>query len=136
LRTIAGSGWTTHEVELVAQRGYDLHLQGKNIEALTIFEGLIEVQPRNVYCLDALAALTLAMGQPEKAAEYATLALALEPQRPEILARRCEAFLRLGMVDPATRDLALLEQLNAAKYVKRMKLRIAATANSKKTLLS
>ncbi len=72
--------WTNGEIELVAERAYQLHLQGKHADAAIIFEGLLAIDPRNLYCLEALAALSLKLGSAEKALQYADRALALSPK--------------------------------------------------------
>jgi tetratricopeptide (TPR) repeat protein len=121
--------WTAEEVGLVAQRGYDLHLQGKNLDALTIFEGILAIEPNNLYCLDALAALWLKLGSPEKSIEYCNRLLAHDPKNADGLARRCEAFVQADRLELAAQDLGLMQQqVGASRQVERMKLRVSAAA--------
>jgi predicted Zn-dependent protease len=123
------ASWTTEEIELVAERAYQLHLQGKHLDAAIIFEGLLAVDPRNVYCMEALAALSLKLGSPENALEYANHALAFAPSQVEALACRCEANLLLNRFAAAQQDLESIEELQAKTHVARLTMRIA---NAKK----
>jgi hypothetical protein len=45
---MTGNSWTADEIQLIAQRAYDLHLQGKNSDAFEIFAGLVAIDPENV----------------------------------------------------------------------------------------
>lgn len=127
--------WTNTEIQLLAERAYQLHLQGKHLDAAIIFEGLLAIDPRNVYCLEALAALSLKLGSAEDAFEYADRALALSPNRVEALACRCEANVLLNRFPVAQQDLELMEQLGAKAHVARLTMRIASAAKSSSNLL-
>jgi len=116
--------WTADEIRLIAQRAYDLHLQGKNADAFEIFAGLIEIDPQNAYCLDALTALSLALDRPEQALEYASALLSRSPYHTEAIARRCEANMRLDRIEEAERDLELLEQAGSMVHYNRVKMRL------------
>ena len=118
--------WTDAEIELVAERAYELHLQGKYLDATTIFNGLLAIDPRNVYCLEALAALSLKLGLAENALDNANRALAFSPGRVEALACRCEANLLLNRFAAAQQDLELMKQLRANAHVARLAMRIAS----------
>jgi predicted Zn-dependent protease len=121
-----GNSWTADEIQLIAQRAYDLHLQGKNFDALQIFAGLVAIDPQNVYCLDALTALSLALNQPEQALHYASALLRTAPHHTEAIARRCEANIRLHRLEDAQRDLELLKQAGATTHYNRMNMRVDA----------
>ncbi|HEX4772171.1 MAG TPA: hypothetical protein VH351_15150 [Bryobacteraceae bacterium] len=127
--------WTNAEIELLAERAYQLHLQGKHSDAVIIFEGLLAIDPRNVYCLEALAALSLKLGSSEDALEYAARALAFSPDRVEALACRCEANVRLNRFAEAQQDLESMKQLRAKAPVARFTMRIASANNSSSNLL-
>jgi tetratricopeptide (TPR) repeat protein len=129
------NGWTKDEIDLVAERAYELCQQGKYREAFTIFEGLLAIDTRNVYCLESLAALCLTLGSPESALEYATAALTFSPRSPEALTRRCEAYLLLGRITPAQQDLDVLRQLRVNAQVRRLTLRMANTVKNANNLL-
>ncbi|MBV9766795.1 MAG: hypothetical protein JOZ48_18265 [Acidobacteriaceae bacterium] len=117
--------WTDGEIELVAELAYELHLQGKYVDAATIFQGLLDIDPRNVYCLQALAALSLKLGSAHQALEYADRALAFSPAQVNALACRCEANVQLNRFEDAQRDLELMKQLRAQAQVARLAMRIA-----------
>ena len=121
--------WSNEEIELLAERAYQLYLQGKNEDARIIFEGLIAIDPRNVYCLEALASLHLLLGSVQLAVDYADRALAFSPRRVNALACRCEGNLRLGRLQPAQQDLEVLAQLRAEAQVARLAIQLA---NAKK----
>lgn len=122
--------WTNREIELVAERAYQLHLQGKHRDAAIIFEGLLAIDPRNVYCLGAMAALSLKLGAAESALEYADRALAFSPNQMEALACRCEANVLLNRFAEARQDLELMKQVRADAHVARLALRIANAGES------
>ena len=118
--------WTEEDIYLVAERAYSIHLQGLSREAAAIFDALVEIDPGNAYCRDALSALCLALGYPEEAIRHATLLLQRTPDHADALARRCEAHLELNQADAARRDLEALDRINAALHHTRMKLRFEA----------
>ena len=129
------TSWTREEIELVTERAYQLHLQGKNSEAFTIFEGLLAIDPNNLYCLEALAALSLSLGSAEQAVEYSSRALAVLPKHVTALACRCEANLLLNRFAPAQQDLESLKQLRAALHVARLTMRINSAVKFPANLL-
>jgi predicted Zn-dependent protease len=127
--------WTNAEIELVAERAYQLHLQGKHSDAAIIFEGLLAIDPRNIYCLEALAALSLKSGSAEDALGYADRALAFAPTQIEVLACRCEANILLNRFAEAQQDLELIKQLGADAQVARLTMRIAHAGKFSSNLL-
>src|SRR6516162_3414987 len=102
--------WTAENFHLIAERAYQLHLQGQHGQALTIICGLLALNPGDPYCLDAAAALSLALGQPQDAVQYASLLLDIYPHHSQALARRCEANVLLGRLQEARDDLSLLKR--------------------------
>ena len=95
-------GWTEEDVYLVAERAHALHLQGCHREAAILLEGLTAVDPKNAYCHDALAAMYLALDQPQQAILAASAVLRLTPNHIEARARRCEAYVQLRKFEEAT----------------------------------
>lgn len=120
------AAWTSTEIELVAERAYHLHLQGKHLDAATIFEGLLAIDPRNLYCLKALAALSLKLGSAESALHYAERALELSHNQVDALACRCEANVLLNRLAAAREDLEAIKQFRAKTHAARLTLRIAS----------
>ena len=129
------ASWTNAEIELVAERAYQLHLQGKHLDATIIFEGILAIDPENVYCLKALAALSLKLGSPEDVLKYADRALTLSPNEVEALACRCEANILLNRIADAQRDLESIRRLRAEAHVVRLAMRIASVGKSPSNLL-
>ena len=127
--------WTNAEIDLVAERAYELHLQGKHSDAAIIFEGLLAIDPQNVYCLEALAALSLKLGSPEDALKYADRALHLSPNQVQALACRCEANVVLNRFSEAQQDLESMKRLGAPGHVARLTMRLANAENSSSDLL-
>ncbi len=119
------ASWTNTEIQLVAELAYQLHLQGKHQDAAIILKGLLAIDPRNVYCLEALAALSLKLGSAEEALEYANRALDFSPNQVEALACRCEANVLLNRFAEAQQDLESMRQLPAGAHVIRLAMRIA-----------
>jgi predicted Zn-dependent protease len=117
-------GWTLEDVFLMAECAYELYLEGKSEQAAVIFEGLLAIDPSNVYCRDALTAISPSLGRPEDAVAHASRLLAQIPTHFEALARHCEAYLQLNHMDAAMRDLDALDRVRAGTYRRRMALRI------------
>ena len=118
------SEWTQEDLYLIASRAYDLYLEGRLEDAAEIFEGLLAIDKGDPYCLEALAAISLALNRPEDAVHYATVLLADWPAHRDALARRCEAHIQLNMRDEAERDLQTLTQLRAFAHQRRLQLRL------------
>ena len=121
---------------LASERAYLLHSIGLFEEALALFEGLLEIDPNNRYCHDAISATYLAMGMPEEAIRHAGFVLASKPSAAAALVRRCEAFLMLEMLNEAERDLQILQSLPATLQTKRIALRLETVKRSQMKFLS
>ena len=101
----AAGGWTAEEMRLVAEIGYALAEQGRNEEALTVFEGLAALAPATAYFQAALGALWLRMGDPSRAVEYFDAALGTDAVDLTALVNRGEAYMRQGNMAAARSDL-------------------------------
>ncbi len=124
------AGWTEEDVYRIAERAHSLYLQGRNREATVIFEGLVAVDPENLYCRDALAALYLLNGEPHRALIELNQVLARDPQHATARARRCESWWRLGRPDEARRDLEWLAAGNGRTHVARLRLLLESPAGA------
>jgi len=124
------SNWTEEDIYLIAELGHSLHLQGHFREAVVIFQGLVAIDPENHYCLDALAAAWLALGEPERAIEHINTLLARQPADLSVRARRLEAYLQIGKVAAAARDYEFLEHLLPAGEIRRLELSLDAARRS------
>jgi predicted Zn-dependent protease len=116
--------WTDEDIYLVARRAYDFYHEGRKEEAAAIFLGLLALHSENLYCLDALAAIYLAAGQPEEAVRCASAVLRLAPDHPDALARRCEAYIQLGDIESAKADLQTVTRLRAVSQRRQLQLRL------------
>jgi len=119
-------GWTQEEIYLLADRGYALYRQGRYQEAGVIFEGLTALDPLNSYCRTALAAVCLAVGKAQRAAEELSFLLNVNPADHEARARRCEAYCELRSWSEARRDLAILQRNGQRNHVQRLMWRLQA----------
>jgi predicted Zn-dependent protease len=105
----AAGSWTAAEMRLVADVGFALAEQGRNAEAVTIFEGLAALAPATGYFQSALGALRLRAGEPRRAVEHLDAALAADPGDLTALVNRAEARLQLGERAAALADLRAAE---------------------------
>ena len=101
----AAAGWTPEEMRLVADLGYSLAEQGRNQEALEIFEGLASLAPATAYFQLALGALKLRVGALEEAREHLSAALVADPHDVAALTNRGEVLMLLGNETAAINDL-------------------------------
>lgn len=101
----AAAGWSPDEIRLVSELGFALAEQGRNHEAITIFEGLIALAPATVYFEVALGALWLRENNPARALVHLNAALAADPNDIPTRVNRGEAHLRLENFEGARKDL-------------------------------
>jgi tetratricopeptide (TPR) repeat protein len=120
------SEWSGQWAYSVSERAYLLHTEGRHREALTLFEGLLEIDSRNLYYRDAVSALHLALGEAEEAVRQASIVLAADPNHKNALVRRCEGYVRLGMHKEAEDDLERLRRVGSNGDVRRMEMRLQA----------
>ena len=53
------SAWSEEEIYLIAERAYDLALQGRYDVAAVLFDGLVAAAPSNLYARRSLAAILI-----------------------------------------------------------------------------
>ena len=128
----AAAGWTPEEMRLVADLGYALAEQGRNEEAITVFEGLAALAPATAYFQSALGALRLRTGEPQRALRHLEAALTADPQDISALVNCGEACLQLGERAAAIRYLQAAVRLGemrgdsaSAQYVTRSQALLA-----------
>ncbi len=126
----AAAGWTAEEIRLVSELGYALAEQGRNHEAITIFEGLIALAPATVYFEAALGALWLRENNPARALSHLNAALSADPDDVSSRVNRGEVFLRLENFVEAKQDLtfALKKTNNSSNQMLADKCLIRARA--------
>jgi tetratricopeptide (TPR) repeat protein len=107
----AAAGWTAEEMRILADIGYSLAEQGRNEEAITIFEGLSALAPVTAYFQAALGALNLRMGKLDKALSHLNAAIASDPNDASAFANRGELFMLLGNNAAAIADFRVVESL-------------------------
>jgi tetratricopeptide (TPR) repeat protein len=109
----AAGSWTAEELRLVADVGYALAEQGREREAIAVFEGLAALAPATAYFRSALGALWLRVGEPALAVEHLDAALEADPEDVTAALNRGEARLRLGDFDAARADLTAIARRGA-----------------------
>ncbi|MBA3713940.1 MAG: tetratricopeptide repeat protein [Pyrinomonadaceae bacterium] len=109
----AAAGWNTEEMRVIADLGYKLAQQGRNDEAITIFEGLAALAPATAYFQTALGALHLRNGELQQALQYLSAALESDPADIAALTNRGETYMRLGERHAAIRDLQMVVELSS-----------------------
>lgn len=107
----AAAGWTPDEMRLVAELGYALSEQGRQQEALEIFEGLAALAPATGYFQSALGALKLRAERLDEARLHLDAALAADPNDWTALANRGEVLMLLGDEREAIKDLRAAVEL-------------------------
>jgi tetratricopeptide (TPR) repeat protein len=124
----AETEWTSHEVYLIASKGYALYLQGRWREAAMIFEGLVAIDPGNRYLRLALATIYVAQEDLTRSLEELNRLLSLYPNDIEARARRCEVCLRLERSGEAQSDLDYLRR-HGGSHVRRLQLLMETKVN-------
>jgi tetratricopeptide (TPR) repeat protein len=109
--------WTREEIYYIAERAHRLYRQGRFHEAGILFEGLIAVDPENVYCHMALAAVYMVLKEHGAAVRHLTAVLARDRYDAEALAGRCEALIAMSDLAAARRDFQSLSALPAGSKI-------------------
>ena len=130
MNSSANSDWTSHEMYLIASRGYALYLQGRYREASMVFEGLVAIEPSNRYFRVALATIYVAQEDLQRALEQLNQLISRYPNDLEARVRRCEVCLRLERESEAQDDLNYLS-LREVSHVRRLRLLMATVAGGR-----
>jgi tetratricopeptide (TPR) repeat protein len=109
------ASWSADEIRLVAELGFALAQNGRNHEAITIFEGLNTLAPATPYFEAALGSLWLRENHPARALVHIDAAISENPEDLMSYVNRGEAYLRLERYEEARRDLEVV--LESAKHV-------------------
>ncbi|MEZ5307634.1 MAG: tetratricopeptide repeat protein [Pyrinomonadaceae bacterium] len=104
----AAANWSSDEIRLVTELGYALAQQGRNSEAIAIFEGLAALSPATNYFDTALGALRLRKGDFEDAVRHLDRALKSAPEDIGSRVNRAEALIHLGRNEDARKDLEIV----------------------------
>ena len=104
----AASGWAADEIRLVAELGFALAQNGRNHEAITVFQGLNTLAPATPYFEAALGSLWLRENHPLRALVHINAAISGNPEDLMSYVNRGEAYLRLERYDDARRDLEVV----------------------------
>lgn len=101
----AAARWDKDEIRIISEIAYSLAQQGRNQEAILLFEGLIAIAPATAYFQSALGALYLRTGNFAQAVERFDAALTIEPNDIIALVNRGESYIKLGNIPQARQDL-------------------------------
>ena len=111
----AAANWDKDEIRIISEIAYSLAQQGRNREAIVMFEGLLAIAPATAYFQAALGALYLRLKDFSKAVEYLDAALEIEPDDIISLVNRGEAKMRIEKNDDARTDFTKAVQLSSAR---------------------
>jgi tetratricopeptide (TPR) repeat protein len=119
----AEPAWTREEVYYIAERAHRLYRQGRFHDAGILLDGLIVVDPENLYCRKALAAVCMLLKDHGAAVRHLNAILARDRNDADALAGRCEALIAMKKLAEARRD---FQSLSALPYglenVRRLRL--------------
>lgn len=141
----AAASWAADEIRLVAELGFALAQNGRNHEAITIFEGLNTLAPATPYFEAALGSLWLRENHPARALVHINAAISENPDDLMSHVNRGEAYLRLERYEEARRDLEVVLQsakagstngLQQQFYIRAAALHRAASRFSQTLLLT
>ena len=106
LRTLrAIKGYTTEELETIAQIAYFMMMQGKNHEAKILFEALVAIEPSNEYYYRALGVIAQKQEDSALAIQHFGYAIKLAPQLAHAYVNRAEIYILLNQKPEAEQDL-------------------------------
>jgi len=115
------TNWTDEQSLLVADLGYDLTEHGLTEEAITIFEGLLALDPTLAWVNSTLGTLWLRAGDLDRARDYLQRALEIDPSNLLALVNRGEVSFLQNDWELATLYLSaaidIADELNAASSV-------------------
>ena len=89
-------GWEEEDLDDLRLLGYSYIQQGIYPIALTYFEALHAINPRQTYDLHTIGALHLQMGNGMKSLDFLDRALQLEPHSLDVRLNRAKALFMLG----------------------------------------
>src|SRR6478672_6580548 len=89
-------GMTFEEAKAIAQVGCELAAAGRLEEARVIFEGLVEMNPKDSAARAALGTVYQKLGRSDEAMVEYSASLAQDPRNPVALANRGELRLKAG----------------------------------------
>lgn len=118
--------WTDEEIYLVMDRAHSLAQQGLYEDSAQIFAGILEIDPRNRYCRNALASLILLLGDPDNALAVADDGLKQIPAEAAFHARRAEALIALRRFAEAQREVTWLADNSDEAALQSIALRLEA----------
>lgn len=89
-------GWQKTQIKDLRTLAYSYIQQGVYAKALTIFEGLLILDPDNAYDLQTLGALYLQIGDGMRALDYLDRALKFDPTHLKTHLNRAKTLFMLG----------------------------------------
>lgn len=101
----AAARWDKDEIRIISEIAYSLAQQGRNREAILLFEGLIAIAPATAYFQSALGSLHLRIGDYAQAVERFNAALSIEPNDIVALVNRGESYIKTGNIPDGRKDL-------------------------------
>ena len=99
------SDYDDNDFKTISQIGFFFLMQGKNQDALSIFDGLTVLDPQNPYYYRALGILYYRLGDHQKSIKKFSLAISLDQNSPHAYVNRAEVFIAGGQFKKAEKDL-------------------------------
>ena len=98
-------GYTTEELNTIAQIAYFMMMQGHMEDAKTLFEGLLAIDPSQEYYYRALGVLAQKEDDSALAIRHFGYAIQLAPEQPYAYVNRAEIYIFLNQRQEAESDL-------------------------------
>ena len=105
-------GLTDQEFNAMGEIGAIYYQQGELEKARTIFEGLVELNPRSAAAHAALGALYTRIGEDDRALEHLNRAIDLDPQMIAPYVNRAEVMIKRGQAEQAVADIRRAVELD------------------------
>lgn len=105
-------GLSRDELYMIAERGYNMLTEGKLEQALSIFDGLVHLDPYDAYFYAVLGSIRQQMDDPEGALSCYEQALKLQPWNINALANRGEILFGQGKLMEAFKDFQRVMELD------------------------
>jgi tetratricopeptide (TPR) repeat protein len=102
-------GWTDVHTDEMRHAAYAYVRQGKYDIALPLFEGLVVLEPEDVYSMQVLGALYVQLGEPLKAIKHLDQALQIDADHGPTLLNLTKAFFMAGRIEDGLRLAKILK---------------------------
>ena len=132
-------GLTRKDLYSIAQYAYDQFRFGRIKDALTIFEGLVALNPSDAYFQSCLGSVYQRLGRYDEAIARYAIALSKNPKDLRAMLNRGECYFKLGKLAKARRELMQmakmdLEHKNQLPLIRRARILVKLVQNMAKQI--